>query len=187
MGLRPNRFEADVPDGLLPQKSRWHPLSLQRLEPNRFAEIVNRILDGQLSVLRSRTPHQSKRVLITDDNETHAQILIELLESELGIAADWVNSAEKCVQTLQHQRFDLLILDYRLPRKDGLWVIDQLSRQGLHIPVLMMTSFYHPQLAESIRSRCAVEVLDKANGDMAELTMMVSRMLYGTEAPTSRD
>ncbi|MBD3299011.1 MAG: response regulator [candidate division Zixibacteria bacterium] len=176
-----------MPDDLPPQKSRWHPLSLQRLDPNRFADVVNRILDGQLSVLRSHSPHKSKRVLVTDDNETHAQILMDVLESDIGVSADWVNSAEKCVQTLRRTRFDLLILDYRLPRKDGLWVINQLVREELRIPVLMMTSFYHPQLAASIRQRFAVEILDKANGGLEPLTRMVERMLHGTAAPAAND
>jgi hypothetical protein len=46
----------------------------------------------------------------------------------------------------------------------------------------MMTSFYHPQLSESIRSRFAVEILDKANGGLDQLTRMVDRMLHGTAA-----
>jgi len=178
----PQTKEAHVPDGSLPPKSRWHPLSLQRLEANRFANVVNRILDGELSVLRSRSPHRAKRVLVTDDNEAHAQILMDILESDLGIAADWVSTAEKSVQLLQRYPFDLLILDYRLPRKDGLWVIDQLVQKGVRVPVLMMTSFYHPQLSESIRSRFAVEILDKANGGLDQLARMVDRMLHGTAA-----
>lgn len=176
-----------MPEDSLPQKSRWHPLSLQRLDPHRFADVVNQILDGQLSVLRSRSPHKSKHVLVTDDNEIHAQILIDTLESELGITADWVNSAERCIHTLQRYHFDLLILDYRLPRKDGLWVIDQLVKRGSRVPVIMMTSFYHPQLAASIRQRFAVEILDKARGGIENLSVMADRMLHGTAAPAGRD
>ena len=107
----------------LPPKSRWHPLSLQQLEPNKFADIVNRILDGDLSVLHSRVPRHSKRVLVTDDNEKHAQALIDLLETDWGLAVDWANSSEACMQYLEKNHYDLLILDYRLPRKDGLWAL----------------------------------------------------------------
>ncbi|GAB4315557.1 MAG: hypothetical protein Kow0074_03200 [Candidatus Zixiibacteriota bacterium] len=174
-------------DDSRPRKSRWHPLSLQRLDPHRFADVVNQILDGQLSVLRSRSPHKSKRVLVTDDNEIHAQILIDTLESELGITADWANSAEKCVQILQRHHFDLLILDYRLPRKDGLWAINQLVKRGLRVPVIMMTSFYHPQLAASIRQRFAVEILDKSRSGIDQLSVMADRMLHGTAAPAASD
>jgi len=169
-----------VPEDSLPPKSRWHPLSLQRLEPNKFADIVNRILDGRLSVLRSRTPHRTKRVLVTDDNEMHAQLVLEALEAELGIIADWVDSSERCVQVLEREQYDLLILDYRLPKRDGIWVIDELAERGIRIPVVMMTSFFHPQLSETISRRMAVELFDKSNGGFSSLVRTAGRMLAST-------
>lgn len=170
----------DVSKGPLPPKSRWHPLSLQQLEPNKFANIVNQILDGKLSVLRSRVPRKSKRVLVTDDNEQHAQMLTEILETDMGLAVDWAKSSEACLQCVERSRYDLLILDYRLPRKDGLWVVDELVRRGIRIPVMLMTSFYHPQLSASIRRRVGVEIYDKGNGSFEELARIAERLLSAT-------
>ena len=167
-------------EGFLPPKSRWHALSLQRLEPNRFADIVNRILDGRLSVLRSRVPKFDKRVLITDDNEKHASLLKDLLETEWGVAVDWAKSSESCIQHLQKRRYDLLILDYRLPKKDGVWVVEELSRRGIRIPVMMMTSFYQPTLSEGIRRRLAVEIYDKADGCFEGLAQAAGRLMAVT-------
>lgn len=161
----------------LPPKSRWHPLSLQQLEPNKFADIVNRILDGDLSVLHSRVPRHSKRVLVTDDNEKHAQALIDLLETDWGLAVDWANSSDACMQYLEKNHYDLLILDYRLPRKDGLWVIDELARRGRRLPVMMMTSFYHPQLSDNIRGRAGVEIYDKSDCTFEQIARTAGRML----------
>ena len=161
----------------IPPKSRWHPLSLQQLEPNKFADIVNRILDGDLSVLHSRVSRNSKRVLVTDDNEKHAQLLIDLLETDWGLAVDWANSSEACLQYLEKNHYDLLILDYRLPRKDGLWVVDELARRGRRLPVMMITSFYHPQLSSNIRRRIGVEIYDKSDGSFEQLARTAGRML----------
>ena len=173
----------DVSKGSLPPKSRWHPLSLQQLEPNRFADIVNRILDGNLSVLHSRVPRHSKRVLVTDDNERHAQLLIDLLETDWGLAVDWANSSEACLQYLEKNQYDLLILDYRLPKKDGLWVIDELARRGRRLPIMMITSFYHPQLSTNIRQRAGVEIYDKSEGSFEQLAQTASRLLSITATP----
>jgi CheY-like chemotaxis protein len=169
-----------VSKGSLPPKSRWHPLSLQQLEPNRFAKIVNQILDGKLSVIRSRVPKKSKRVLVTDDNEQHAQLLTEILEADFGLRVDWAKSADACIQEVQSTNYDLLILDYRLPRKDGLWIVDELVRLGIRIPVMLMTSFYHPQLSESIRRRVGVEIYDKGNGSFEDLARVAGRLLSRT-------
>lgn len=167
----------DVSKTSLPPKSRWHPLSLQQLEPGKFTDIVNRILDGDLSVLHSRVPRNSKRVLVTDDNQQHAQVLIDLLETDWGLAVDWANSSETCLQYLEKNHYDLLILDYRLPRKDGLWVVDELARRGRRLPIMMMTSFYHPQLSDNIRGRIGVEIYDKSDESFERIARTAGRML----------
>jgi CheY-like chemotaxis protein len=170
----------DVSKTSLPPKSRWHPLSLQQLEPTKFADVVNRILDGELSVLHSRVPRESKRVLVTDDNEKHAQLLIEHLETDWGLAVDHAKSSEACIQCLEKNHYDLLILDYRLPRRDGLWVVDELARRGRRVPIMMITSFYHPQLHQNIRSRIGVEVYDKSDGSFERIARAAGRLLSCT-------
>jgi CheY-like chemotaxis protein len=155
-------------------------VALQQLTPNKFTVIVNGILDGRLSVLRTRLPNGHKRVLITDDNETHARLLMELLETDWGVSADWANSAESCLEHLEHYQYDLLILDYRIPKKDGLWVVEELARRGVRLPVMMMTSFYRPHLSESVRKRIAVEIYDKADGCFEGLARVAGRMLAAT-------
>jgi CheY-like chemotaxis protein len=138
-----------------------------------------------LSILRSRTPFGDKRVLITDDNETHARLLMEILESDWGVTADWADSAESCLERIECQRYDLLILDYRIPKRDGLWVIEELVRRGVRLPVMMMTSFYRPHLSESIRRRLAVDIYDKADGCFEGLASIAGHLLSATAAPRS--
>ncbi|MBI5868550.1 MAG: response regulator [candidate division Zixibacteria bacterium] len=169
-----------MPGGSLPPKTRWHPIALQQLTPNKFAVVVNNILEGQVSVLHTRIPNGHKRVLITDDNETHASLLMELLETDWGVTADWAASAEACLDHIAQNHYDLLILDYRIPKKDGLWVIEELSRRGHRVPVMMMTSFFRPHLSESIRKRLAVEIYDKADGCFEGLARVAGRMLAAT-------
>jgi CheY-like chemotaxis protein len=155
-------------------------VALQQLTPNKFTVVVNDILEGRLSVLRTRLPSCHKRVLITDDNETHAKLLMELLETDWGVSADWANSAESCLEHLEQYQYDLLILDYRIPKKDGLWVVEELARRGVRLPVMMMTSFYRPHLSESVRKRIAVEIYDKADGCFEGLARVAGRMLSAT-------
>lgn len=169
----------------LPPKTRWHPLSLQQLTPNKFTAVVNMILDGQLSILRTSAPQSNKRVLVTDDNETHAKLLMEILESDWGVTADWADSADSCLDHVEHQSYDLLILDYRIPKRDGLWVVEELVRRGVRLPVMMMTSFYRPHLSASIRQRLAVEIYDKADGCFDGLAQVAGRLLSVTASSSS--
>jgi CheY-like chemotaxis protein len=172
-----------LPGGSLPPKTRWHPVALQQLTPNKFAVVVNNILEGRVSVLHSRVPSGHKRVLITDDNALHASLLMELLETDWGVSADWAASADSCLELLEQNQYDLLILDYRIPKRDGLWVIEELARRGIRLPVMMMTSFYRPHLSEAVRKRIAVEIYDKADCCFEGLARVAGRMLSATETP----
>lgn len=147
---------------LLP-KTRWHSLSLQGLAPNKFSAIVNAILDGDLSMINSRTPHRGKRILVADDNSEHVGLMVEHLETDLGVIVDVAGTPEECLKKLQANFYDLLILDYRMPKHDGLWVIDQICRQGRRLPVLMVTSFHSDKFEDRVTRGYPIEVLSKNN------------------------
>jgi CheY-like chemotaxis protein len=162
-------------------KSRWHSLSLQGLAPNKFSAIVNAILQGDLSMISSRTPHRGKKVLITDDNNDHIDRLVEYLETDLGVVVEVARTPDECLKKLQAQFYDLLILDYRLPKHDGLWVIDQICSQHRRLPVLMVTSFFSERLQERVSRGYPVEVVSKSNS-FRLIARRAGRMLANTAA-----
>jgi len=160
-------------------KTRWHALSLQALPPQKFCQIVNQILNGELTVIASRALHSGKRVLVTDDNGDHVDLIVESLETELGVLVDVARTPDDCLGKLQTNIYDLLILDYRLPQHDGLWVIDQICRRGRRVPVLLVTSFYREPLLERISREYAVEVMDKERS-FQQIADKAGRLLAAT-------
>ncbi len=162
-------------------KTRWHPLSLQSLSPPKFSSVVNRILKGDLAVLNSRFPHHGKRVLVTDDNRDHIEVIVDYLETDLGVLVDVARSPEECLKLLRTGDYDLLILDYRLPKHTGLWVIEQICRRGRRIPVLMMTSFFSNALSRRISRDYPVEIMSKTTS-FRLIARRAGRMLASTTA-----
>lgn len=77
-------------------------------------------------------------VLIVEDEEKTRQSVAEGLQLE-GWRATTAEDGSAAIDLLDHQPFDLLVLDWMLPGSDGLEVLRHARNRGLNIPVLMLT------------------------------------------------
>jgi len=81
----------------------------------------------------------TKRVLIIEDETTLALLLQERLEKE-GYSVATCRDGEKGLAQALRGGFDLLILDIKLPRRNGFEVCRELRRHCVNVPVLMLTA-----------------------------------------------
>jgi DNA-binding response OmpR family regulator len=79
------------------------------------------------------------RLLVVEDEPKVARALREGLEGE-GFAVGLARSGEEAFFLASSEPFDLLILDWMLPGRDGLEVLAALRRKGFLAPVLMLTA-----------------------------------------------
>ncbi len=80
-----------------------------------------------------------KKLLIIEDDAAIAEGLTELLRLE-GYSTEAESDGEKGYQKARTSAWDLIILDLMLPGKDGLSVCKDLRSEGVHTPILMLTS-----------------------------------------------
>ena len=82
------------------------------------------------------------RVLIVDDMRVNRMILSSLLASN-GVLADLAESGEECLALCRENRYDLILLDHRMPGIDGVDTFVQLKElfkeQGREVPVVCHT------------------------------------------------
>jgi DNA-binding response OmpR family regulator len=79
------------------------------------------------------------RILVVEDERKVAKALQEGLEAEL-YSVSLAHTGEDAFFQLSSEPFDLLILDVMLPGRSGLQVLEAARRQGLRIPVLVLTA-----------------------------------------------
>ena len=79
------------------------------------------------------------RVLIVEDEKKVAKALCEGLEAE-HYDVQVASTGEEGFFLVNHEFFDLVILDLMLPRRDGIEVLTTLRKRGLHTPVLILTA-----------------------------------------------
>lgn len=81
------------------------------------------------------------RLLLVEDEVTLAKSLKKGLEKE-GFTVDIVSEADKAERRIQlyQKEYDLIILDWMLPGKDGVEICKNVRAQGIHLPILMLTA-----------------------------------------------
>src|SRR5438105_3322336 len=94
-----------------------------------------------------QSAYVSMRLLLVEDNVELATWLARAL-TQSGFAVDALDNGIAADNALIDHGYDAVILDYALPRLDGIGVLRRLRARGDAIPVLMLTA--HGQLGERV-------------------------------------
>jgi len=81
----------------------------------------------------------SPRVLVVEDEEKTRESVTEGLRMEEWDVAP-VASGEEAARVLNSERFDIIVLDWMLPDRDGIELLQELRARGIATPVLMLTA-----------------------------------------------
>lgn len=86
-------------------------------------------------------PKQAIRILVADDHAIFRDGLRKLLEvtDEVEIIGEASNGVE-CTKMLQKLKPDILLLDLRMPEKDGLGVLEEVNFDTLPTRVIVLTA-----------------------------------------------
>jgi two-component system, OmpR family, copper resistance phosphate regulon response regulator CusR len=87
----------------------------------------------------SRYTSELAHVLVVEDEPKLSRALQEGLQDE-GYQVSVAGTAEEGFYLLHSDRFDLVVLDVMLPGRSGLEVLGRIRRNGIHIPVLLLTA-----------------------------------------------
>lgn len=79
------------------------------------------------------------KILVIEDDPKTANALIDGLQRE-GYAAAVARTGDEGLSLLGGGSFDLVVLDWMLPGKDGIEILRLMRAQGKRIPVLLLTA-----------------------------------------------
>ena len=99
-------------------------------------------------------------VLVIDDDQGMRQILKDFLERD-GHRVVEAASGEAAVSVVELESIDVVILDKEMPGMNGMEVLSFLHRRFPSTPVILVTAFGGPHVAEESFRRGAVEYIEK--------------------------
>src|SRR3954467_395545 len=79
------------------------------------------------------------RVLVIEDEAKTRDSLAEGLGIETWVV-ETAATADAALAMVDNEPFDLVVLDWMLPDRDGLDLLRQFRNRGLQVPVLMLTA-----------------------------------------------
>ncbi|HET6513486.1 MAG TPA: response regulator transcription factor [Candidatus Kapabacteria bacterium] len=79
------------------------------------------------------------KILIIEDDPSISKALVAALQAEHYKVVHHANG-DKGYRNAQHERFDLILLDLMLPGMNGEEICRRLRKEGIAIPILMLTS-----------------------------------------------
>ena len=77
-------------------------------------------------------------ILVIDDEVSIRRTLREILEYE-DYAVEEAEDGEVALDKLRANKFDVVLLDVKMPKKDGMEVLEALSKEQIDVPVVMIS------------------------------------------------
>jgi DNA-binding NtrC family response regulator len=99
------------------------------------------------------------RILVADDEEGIRESVNLILGSEYELA--FALDGQETLDTLKRERFDLLLLDIKMPKLDGLEIMKRLHAQQADLAVLILTAYQSVELAKEAVKLGARDYLSK--------------------------
>ena len=78
------------------------------------------------------------RILLVDDERVFVDNMTRLLNNR-GYRVTGVNSGGDAIESLQNERFDVVVLDLKMPGMDGITTLKEIKKLGLFTETLILT------------------------------------------------
>jgi two-component system NtrC family response regulator len=79
-------------------------------------------------------------ILIVDDEKNYPLILSAVLQDE-GFETLTANSGHEALEVLNHSDVDLVLTDMKMPKMDGIELLQRIKTTHVELPVIMMTAY----------------------------------------------
>jgi DNA-binding response OmpR family regulator len=115
------------------------------------------------------------KVLLVEDDPALAAMVSEILNRD-GLLVECTADGASAALKLKNEKYDLAILDWELPGMTGVEICSAVRKQGLTLPILMLTSRVKPSDKELGLDTGADDYLTKPF-DLRELSARVKALM----------
>jgi DNA-binding NtrC family response regulator len=119
------------------------------------------------------------KILVVDDEDIVLESCQAVFELE-GFEALFVPSADKALEAMKNNGFNLLLIDVKMPKKDGMYLMREVKVQWPGIPIIVMSGYYTTEtIQEAMRMGATTFIAKPFEPD--ELVKMVRQVVEKEE------
>ena len=121
------------------------------------------------------------RILIVEDDTPLAMLMIRAL-TRIGCEVEAAHSGKKAMELATERKFDLIILEIKLPDADGFEICSELKQRHISYktPVIFISANACPENITECLKRGAVDYIAKP----FDITDFIHRVIYHAKART---
>jgi two-component system, NtrC family, response regulator HydG len=128
---------------------------------------------------------QTLRIMVADDDHPYSVLLKKALTGR-GHSVLVCNLAEDALHHLQNEKFDIVLLDYKMEGMSGINVLQWMYGKKMDVPVILITGYGSEEIYEEAYKWGAVEYFVKGEMDSIRLPVMVEQVYSKHQARRTR-
>jgi diguanylate cyclase (GGDEF)-like protein len=120
----------------------------------------------------------SVRILVVEDNPDQVYLLEETLKRHHpGWMISTAGDGPTCLDLLQAREFDVILLDFSLPRMNGLQILEAIRQYGMETPVVVVTGQGDEHVAVQVMKAGASDYVVKTQNYFTALPAVIERVM----------
>jgi DNA-binding NtrC family response regulator len=115
------------------------------------------------------------KILVVDDDAIVIKSCRRILEAE-GFEVMTVPSADEALEKVKCDDFNLLLMDVKMPKHDGIFLMREIKKNWPNIPIIVMSGYPTPETIADVLKLGATQFIPKPFRP-DELTKVVRQVL----------
>jgi DNA-binding response OmpR family regulator len=100
------------------------------------------------------------KILVIDDDAIVVKSCKRILETE-GFEVTTVPSADEALEIIKNYDFDLLLMDVKMPKHDGVFLMREIKKNWGEVPIIVMSGYPTPETITNVLKLGAVQFIPK--------------------------
>jgi len=100
------------------------------------------------------------KILVVDDDAIVIKSCKRILEAE-GLEVSTVPSADEALEMIKKYEFDLLLIDVKMPKHDGVFLMREIKKVIPDMPIIVMSGYPTPETISDVLNLGASQFIPK--------------------------